>query len=298
MSEKILEIKALTFGYGKSNILDGISLAIPKGAIYGYLGRNGAGKTTTINLMLKLLPNKPGSIFYNKEDICTINESYFHYIGALIQPLAIYGHLTCYEQLKYLAYFYSIGETRIEQVLKEVDMFNYRNKKIKILSTGMKQRLSIAMALLHNPDLLILDEPTNGLDPNGIQEFRTLIKDLNKAGKTIFISSHILGDLQKMCSHIGIIDRGKLLFQDSLSNIIEATTQIIIRTSDINLSKDTLLKIWTKNIAIIDNALVCDIASDAEYAKIISALCARNIDIYNICRKEDSLESFYLNLIK
>ncbi|MEG0890912.1 MAG: ABC transporter ATP-binding protein [Bacteroidales bacterium] len=298
MSEKILEIKALTFSYGEGNILDGINLSVPKGAIYGYLGKNGAGKTTTINLILKLLPNKPGSIFYNNEDICTINESYFYHIGVLIQPLAMYNHLTCYEQLKYLNFFCDVSRANIEQVLKDVDMFDHRNKKIKILSAGMKQRLSIAMALLHNPDLLILDEPINGLDPNGINEFRALMKDLNKAGKTIFISSHILGEMQKMCSHIGIIDRGKLLFQDSISKIVKSTTQIKIRTSDTSLSKDLLQQTGTQNIDIIDNDITCDIAGDAEYAKIINTLCARNIDIYDISKKEVDLESFYLNLIK
>lgn len=299
MSENIITTKGLTFSYGKDKILDDINLAIPKGSIYGYLGKNGAGKTTTINLMLKLLPNKYDTIFYNGKDICTLNEKYFNNIGTLIQPISLYYHMTCYEQLKYLNYYYNIDNVDIDKILKDVDLYGQRNKKIKALSTGMKQRLSIAMALLHNPDLLVLDEPTNGLDPNGIHEFRELIKDLNRAGKTIFISSHILGEIEKMCSHIGIIDGGKLLFQDSLSNIkSRLNIQIKIRTSDMNLSKDVLQNIGVQNLSMIENELICDITSDSDYAKITSAICEKNIDIYDISRKEVNLESFYLNLIK
>lgn len=299
MKEIILATKDLTFSYGEGNILDGINLAVPRGSIYGYLGKNGAGKTTTINLILKLLPNRIGSIFYDNKDICAINEQYFYQIGALTQPISMYNHMTCYEQLRYLNYFYNVNRTCIGQVLQDVDMFDQRNKKIKALSAGMRQRLSIAMALLHNPDLLILDEPTNGLDPNGIHEFRLLMKDLNKAGKTIFISSHILGELEKMCSHIGIIDGGKMLFQDNLSTIENmSSAHIKIRTSNTSLSKDLLHKIGIKNLVILENNLFCDIESDGEYAKIINTICANNIDIYDIIRKEINLESFYLNLIK
>lgn len=300
MSDNLLSIKALTFSYGKGDILSNLNLDIPQGSIYGYLGKNGAGKTTTINLILKLLPGKAGSIFYKGEDIHNLNENYFRNIGALIQPAPMYKHLTCYEQLNYLCCFYELPKTNIDRVLKDVDLFDHRHNKVKFLSAGMKQRLSIAMALLHNPNLLLFDEPVNGLDPNGMQEFRSLIKTLNEAGKTILISSHILGELEKMCTHIGILNNGTIIFEDSLPNLLNSlTAKIIIRTSDTEQTKTILQKNGIPILVSQENSeLVCEIAHDSDYAKITKVICGNNIDIYDISRKEANLESFYLNLTK
>ena len=300
MIDNIIETKNLSFDYGNEIVLKDISINVPRGSIYGYLGKNGAGKTTTINLILKLLSAKKDTIFYNQEDITTLNENYFKNISFLSQPIPLYSHFTCIEQLKYINCFYNVCSSNIDRVLKEVDMFDQRNKKVKSMSAGMKQRLAIAMSLLQNSDLLILDEPINGLDPKGIHEFRELMLSLNKDGKTIFVSSHILGEMQKMCSHIGIIDSGEMLLQDNLSNMSSLmSTEINLKTSDIDLSIDILTtNQCARNIRIKDNSILCDIANDAEYSKIISLISGRNIDIYDISRKEIDLESIYLTLIK
>ena len=299
MSENIITTKNLTFSYGMDKVLDNINLEIPRGSIYGYLGKNGAGKTTTINLMLKLLSVERDTIFYNKEDISTLGEKYFSNIGTLIQPISLYRHMTCYEQLKYFSYLFNVDKANIDKVLKDVDMYDQRNKKIKVMSTGMKQRLAIAAALLHNPDLLMLDEPINGLDPNGIKEFRELIMGLNRDGKTIFISSHLLGEMQKICSHIGIIDSGKLLFQDNLSNMKSLMpTQIKICTSDNVLAKDVLQNMNIEKLSITENNLSFELDDNKQYARAVKAICEKDIDIFDISRKEIDLESFYLTLIK
>jgi ABC-2 type transport system ATP-binding protein len=229
----ILETKQLCFRYKHQPILNGIDLQIPEGSIYGYLGKNGSGKTTTIKVLLGLQKMPPDTVYYwGKEFNSNRNEILFK-IGKLIESPNYYAGLTGYENLKCYDFIFHLGEKRIREVLELVGLGSSGNKKVKYYSTGMKQRLGIAKAIFHEPDFLILDEPFNGLDPEGIYQMRELIKHLKEAGKTIFFSSHILSDVEKICTHLGILDNGKLLFQGETQ---ELTANASLESAFLNLT--------------------------------------------------------------
>lgn len=217
----IIETRNLYFRYHKTVILNNINLEIPQGSIYGYLGRNGAGKSTTLKILLGLLPIPDHTVLYWKnKDINSNSSEILKSVGSLIEAPAYYPHLTAYEHLKYLDLIYRCGEKRIAQTLKIVGL-NAEKKIVKHFSTGMKQRLGIGMAIFHNPEILILDEPMNGLDPQGIHEIRELLLKLKEEGKTILLSSHVLGEIERVCSHIGILEKGELLYQGSLKTLMD-----------------------------------------------------------------------------
>jgi ABC-2 type transport system ATP-binding protein len=205
----------LSFKIGAKTILDNISLHVPNRSIYGYLGRNGAGKSTTIKLLLGLLEDQADTIFIQGNSLRTNRTRIYTNVGNLIESPCYYTKLTVFENLKYLDIIHKKGNKRIDEVLEMVDLHREKKKKTNALSMGMKQRLGIAMAIFHDPQLLILDEPLNGLDPQGIVEMRNLFCHLNEQGKTIFLSSHILSELEKIATHIGIIEGGKMMFPSS-----------------------------------------------------------------------------------
>ena len=217
--EMMIRTENLSFCYRNKQVLNSIDLQVPKGSIYGYIGKNGSGKTTTIKILLGLLKVPSGSIYYNGERFRKSSISLLGRIGSLIESPVFYNHLTAYENLKYVDILFHRGEERINEVLSLVDLNDARHKKAKHFSSGMKQRLGIALALFHNPDILILDEPLNGLDPEGIHDMRKLITRLHHEGKTIFLSSHILSEVEKVCTHIGILEQGKLIYQNDVVSI-------------------------------------------------------------------------------
>lgn len=221
MKPLIIETKGLDFSFGKNQqILKNLNLQVPQGSIYGFLGPNGAGKTTTIRLLLSLLKKQSGAINLFGKDFDANRIEALQKLGSLIEQPSLYMHLTGKENLEIFRRTYGTPKSRIDEVLRVVGLSQAANKKSKAYSLGMKQRLAIAIALLHDPELLILDEPTNGLDPNGIIETRELIKTLNREhGKTIMVSSHLLAEVEKMATHVGIIHKGKLLFQGSLQDL-------------------------------------------------------------------------------
>lgn len=205
-----------SFGHGRK-VVDDLSLEVPQGVIYGFLGPNGAGKTTTIRLLTGMLLSDKENIFINGQSLKKSIPEIFKNIGTLIETPSLYMHLTAKENLSIIATLRSLERKRIHEVLDIVGLARVAHRKAGQFSLGMKQRLGIAMALLPNPQLLILDEPANGLDPQGIIEIRELLIQLNRQeGKTIFVSSHLLHEVEKTCTHIGIIHLGKLQYQGSL----------------------------------------------------------------------------------
>lgn len=221
MAEFIIQTKSLNFRYGKQRkVLDDVSLNIPKGSIYGFLGPNGAGKSTTMRLLTGILAEQDEAISIFGKPLKTQLPQVFENIGALVESPALYLHLSGYNNLKYIAKLRNVPETRIAEVLELVDLTRDAKRKAKQYSLGMKQRLAIAMALLSEPELLLLDEPVNGLDPNGIQDIRKLLVKLNREkGVTIFVSSHLLAEIEKMCTHVGIISNGKLRFEGTIEDL-------------------------------------------------------------------------------
>jgi len=234
---KIIETSGLDFSFKKGiKTLDDLYMLVTSGNIYGFLGPNGAGKTTTLRLLLGLLRNQVGRINLFGKDFQPNRIELLKRIGSLIEQPSLYLHLTARENLEIYRAIYNCDKKRVGEVLQLVDLNKTGNKKTKQFSLGMKQRLSVAVALLHKPELLILDEPTNGLDPNGIIETRELLKKLNREeGTTILVSSHLLAEVERMATHVGIIHQGKLLFQGSLPELQLLKTKqtlVEIETSD------------------------------------------------------------------
>ena len=280
--------------------LNNINLKVVKGSIYGFLGPNGAGKTTTLKLILGLLKKQQGEILLFGKPLETDRITILKDVGSLIESPSVYGHLTATENLTLLRKIYQCPEARIQEVINLVGLTIAGNKKVHQFSLGMKQRLSIAIALLHNPKLLILDEPTNGLDPNGMIEIRELLLKLNKEENiTILISSHLLSEIEKLVSHIGIINKGKLIFQGTLEELEKKqkeTLQIILETNDISKT----ITILTNNdvpFEVKDNKIVVPHLKKKLISKINKDLVEENIEVYEMSLVTNNLETIFMNLI-
>ncbi|RRJ25486.1 ATP-binding cassette domain-containing protein [Lachnoanaerobaculum gingivalis] len=221
MNNAILEIKNLSKKSGTGYRVKNLSMSIPKSCVYGFLGPNGAGKTTTLKMILGLIKKDAGEIKMFGEDVSDKNLlSLLHKTGSLIENPGGYPHLSGLENMQIIAKLKGVNESEIEKALKTVRLYEQKDKKLGAYSLGMKQRLGIAMALLGDPKFLILDEPSNGLDPAGIMEIRNLITSLPKERDiTVLISSHLLNEIEQMADYVGIIHKGQMLYQGKLSEL-------------------------------------------------------------------------------
>mgnify|MGYP000898190005 FL=1 len=215
MNRYILETKELTKKFGRQKAVDNLSLQIEKNSVYGLWGPNGAGKSTTLKMITGMLHKTSGEILFEDKPWSRAD---LEKIGALIEMPPLYDNLTAWENLKVRTLLLGLPDSRIKEVLEIVDLKNTGKKKSGQFSIGMKQRLGIAIALLNHPRLLILDEPTNGLDPLGIQELRDLIKSFPEQGITVILSSHILAEVEQIADHIGIINNGRLEYQNAINH--------------------------------------------------------------------------------
>lgn len=296
--EYIIETKDLSFAFKHQQILDHINLKIPQGGIYGYLGKNGAGKTTTIKLLLGLLdPIHGSSIYYGDQEFRKHREYCLSQIGSLIESPAFYDNLSGLENFKYLDLIYRCGDARVKEILSKVGLWDARNKKVKKYSTGMKQRLGIGMAIFHNPEILILDEPLNGLDPEAVHSIRELLLELKAEGKTILLSSHILNEIEKICTHVGIIEKGHLLYQGSLSELTQNIHQeIVFVTSEVE--KALRLCEDYQFIATVLSAqeLQVGIENKEKHNELLRLLVQHDIPIYGVSAGMNNLETIFLNL--
>jgi len=297
MSNLIVQTTALNFSFGKQKTLHNVNLQVTEGSIYGFLGPNGAGKTTTLRLLLGLLKNEEGGIEIFGKDFAKNRIEVLSKIGSLIEQPSLYGHLTAKENLEVYRRIFKVDKIRIGEVLQLVDLSATGNKKAKQFSLGMKQRLSVAVALLHKPQLLILDEPTNGLDPNGIIETRELIKRLNKEeGVTIIVSSHILAEIERMASHVGIIHNGKLLFQGTLPELQQmkiAQSFLQLETSD-NVAAAALLEAY--EVESQNGHVVLPYHSRQQTAFINQTLVRAGLDVYLLQPRQNDLEQLFLDI--
>ncbi len=281
-------------------VLMNINLQVPNGSIYGFLGPNGSGKTTTLRLILGLLKRQLGSISIFGKPFEENRVDILKQVGSLIECPSLYGHLTANENLRLLQKVYQCPKERIQEVLNFVCLPDTGKKKVSQFSLGMKQRLSIAVALLHNPSLLILDEPTNGLDPNGMIEIRELLKRLNQEkGITIIISSHLLAEIEKLVTHIGIINKGRLMFQGTLGELKARQQQllsVVLETSD--NGKATQI-ISDNNLAsrFEDGKIVLPAISKKTIAKINQQLVSSGLEVYEIKTIKNDLESIFMGFI-
>jgi ABC-type multidrug transport system ATPase subunit len=314
---------------GNRAVLNEIGLRVPEGSIYGFLGPNGAGKTTTLRLVLGLLTKKQGAIFLFGESFEKNRVAILRRVGSLIETPSLYGHLSAFENLDLWRRIYQCPKERIPKVLQLVGLADTGNKRTSRFSLGMKQRLGIAIALLNDPSLLILDEPTNGLDPNGIIEIRELLKKLNQErGITILISSHLLSEIEKQVTHVGIINNGSLLFQGTLEELIHqqrSGSVIVWETSDA-LRALQVMKDWQLGAAglmgegtglmtgadgmpgaatgpmlgsarIENGKVVMPLVAKEAIAILNRRLVRDGIDVYEISMVKNDLETIFIDLI-
>lgn len=294
----IIETRGLSFQYGKHQILKNIDLAVPKHSIYGFLGPNGAGKSTTIKVLLGLLKVPAGKAFLFEKDIAKQRLPILSQVGNLIEQPSIYGHLTAYDNLKIMRTLHGGPKTRIDEVLELIGLQQAARKKVKRFSMGMKQRLGIGMALFHNPDLLVLDEPVNGLDPQGIQEIRALLLQLKDQGKTIFLSSHLLSEIEKLCTHLGIIKEGQLIFQGKMQSLQAGTRRFAkIKTNAPEMALQALPEQLRKDARTEGETLIVDVPDDARFYQMLQSLMQHQIEIYDMERQSPSLEDLFLDLV-
>jgi len=294
----VIKTTGLSYHYSKNvQTLFNINLNVEKGSIYGFLGPNGSGKTTTLSLLLGLLNNQKGDIEIFGQHLHSNRINILKKIGSLIETPSLYGHLTAKENLEIYRPFYGVKRERIKEVLKIVGLEDTGKKTAKKFSLGMKQRLAIALALLPNPELLLLDEPSNGLDPGGIIELRQLMKDLNQRhGMTIVISSHILSEVEKMVSHLGIIYKGKMMFQGTLpelQSLRQKDARLLVKTSD-NAAAHRLLSAYGPQVA--GDAISVHFSSHNDIAAIGRSLVQANLDLFLLQPEENNLEQLFINL--
>ena len=294
----IIQTSGLSYRHSRHvPTLSNINLCVPRGSIYGFLGPNGSGKTTTLSLLLGLLHNQQGEIEIFGQHLQANREAVLGKIGALIETPSLYGHLTARENLEVYRSTYGATKARVEEVLRIVGLADTGKKLAKQFSLGMKQRLSIALALLPSPELLILDEPSNGLDPAGIIELRALVKQLNQEhGMTIVISSHLLGEIEKMVSHVGILYKGQLLFQGPLAELRllqQQGAKLLINTSD-NERSMALLEAY--NPKWDEDVISLSLVDQQQVAAIQRTLTQHDVDIYLLQPQTNDLEQLFIDL--
>ncbi|MEL6534184.1 MAG: ATP-binding cassette domain-containing protein [Bacteroidota bacterium] len=227
--ETVLEINALTKQYGRVRALDALSLSVERGTVFGLLGPNGSGKTTTLGILLDIIKPTQGSFSWFGQP--PTNDSRKR-LGSILETPNFYPYLNGIENLKIVADIKGIGYDRIGQQLEMVNLKERGQDKFKTYSLGMKQRLALAAATLHQPEVLILDEPTNGLDPQGIAEVRDLIRQIAEQGTTILLASHLLDEVQKVCSHVAVLKKGKTLFSGAVDDVLGHSVAVDVAAED------------------------------------------------------------------
>ena len=297
-----VETANLSYSYaGGESILSDINLQIPAGAIFGFLGPNGAGKTTTLKLLLGLLKNQQGDIQILGQPMPAKRTEILQQTGALIESPSLYGHLTAKENLQVLQHICRCDKSRMDYVLQITGIANTGTKKVSKFSLGMKQRLAIAMSLLHKPRLLVLDEPVNGLDPNGMLDVRELLQKINREeGITILISSHLLAEIEKLVTHTAIIHKGRLKFQGTLLDLMQKkqeTASFYLRTNN-NEKTMNLLENMQQKAAHQNGYLVLPNLPDDVLASTIKQLVQHDIAVYEVSPQQNDLEHIFMNLVQ
>lgn len=295
----VLKTNALNKNYGHFKALNGLSMNIPKGSIYGFVGKNGAGKTTLIRIICGLQHPSSGdyTLYGRKNTVKEIVESRRR-MGAVVETPSIYLNMTAEENLKHQYRVLGLPSFEgLDEILKLVGLHSAQKKKVKDFSLGMRQRLGIAIALVGDPDFLVLDEPTNGLDPQGIIEMRELILKLNQELQiTFLISSHILDELSKLATHYGFIDNGFMLKEMSATDLETACRKCSrMEVSDTKILTRVLDKMKMEYKVL--SHTIADVYTKISITQLISALSNENCEVISIQDHDESLESYYVSLI-
>ncbi|NLC66273.1 MAG: ABC transporter ATP-binding protein [Clostridium sp.] len=295
---KVLEVKNLSKKLGKKEIIKDISFYINEGEIFGFLGPNGSGKTTTIRMLVDLISMDKGSVKILGNDITKEREKTLRNIGAVVENPELYGYLSGRENLNQIARIRGIKKEKINEVIGLVELKARIDDKMSKYSLGMKQRLGLAAALLSDPKLLILDEPTNGLDPNGIIEFRKILKNLSKTtGMGVFVSSHILAEIQELCDTVAFIENGEITEIETLENIRNSFFYYL--ETNVNKNTTKLLEEIKGVVSIKENTNVYVLELvDIKPSDILKTLIYKDIEVHSFTRHIRGLEERYLEVIK
>lgn len=309
----VIEAEGLVKVYGGkrgTRALDGVTFSVPKGDIFGFLGPNGAGKTTTIRILATVLEPTSGTVRVGGQDLREDPMAVKERIGVMPDEVAFYPTLTGAAHLEYYASFHriprSVAKRRSRELLEQVGIGDVAEKKVKGYSHGMKKRLSLAQALLHDPEYLIMDEPASGLDPQGMRYFRDLIRFLNGQGKTIFLSSHLLAEVEQLCEHVGIIDRGRIVAADSIANLssrLSAGAPVILHVTAEAVTDDAIAAIsQIPGVAKAERtAMGIDVTVEAGSdvtTEVSKALVLAGARLRELKSSERSLEDLFLALTK
>lgn len=296
--EKVLEVKNLKKKIGKVEIIKGISFYIREGEIFGFLGPNGSGKTTTIKMLVDLISMDSGSISILGKDIKKDREEALKNIGAVVENPELYSYLSGYENLMQIARIRGISKVKIDEVIELVGLGGRVKDKMRKYSLGMKQRLGLAAALLSDPKLLILDEPTNGLDPNGIIELRLILKRLSKEkGMSVFVSSHILGEIQQLCDTVAFIEGGVITSIEAMDMV----TKSLIYVVETSKQDETLNFLETMEgiVQVKENEIGYVIQlSGIEPSQVLKNIINKDIVVHSFAKHLKELEERYLEVIK
>lgn len=301
MSESVLKVQSLTKKIGKATIVDNVSFEIKSNEIFGLLGPNGAGKTTIIRMITGLINRTGGTVMINGSDLDHDFEGAMNELGAIVENPEFYKYMTGRKNILHYARMSSndISNERIEEVIKLVKLDHAIDKKVKTYSLGMRQRLGVAQAILHKPSLLIFDEPTNGLDPQGIREFRDYLKVLASEGVGILISSHLLSEMQLMCDSFAVIEKGKLIHtkEHIVDEKTETINEVSFTVSDGKLAKKILQEQFADITILKNGAKTISVSATREQtANINRSFIVNDLDVFEIGITRKSLEDKFFEI--
>lgn len=293
----VIRTEHLTKRFGKLVAVDDLNLEVRKGDVFGFLGPNGSGKSTTMGMMLGLIAPTSGTVELFGLNIQSHLPKILQRVGAVTESTGFFPYLSGKDNLDYIARITGgVSRSRIKEVLDLVELSGREKDKFSNYSLGMKQRLAIACALLNDPEFIILDEPTNGLDPAGMREIRELIIRLGHEGKTIFLNSHLLYEVEHVCERVAIIKRGKMITQGTVKDLMKKGDILQLRVTDLEKAMTVLKNIdWITSIAREDDKLLIGVKAE-KYAEISAVLAKESIFVTEMRAEENTLEEFFLEM--
>ncbi|MBP1223741.1 ABC transporter ATP-binding protein [Flavobacterium sp. 1355] len=295
--ETILTIENLNKRYGRIQALKNVSFEIKKGRVYGILGPNGSGKSTTLGIVLNVVNHTSGNYRWFNGQLQT--HEALKKVGAIIERPNFYPYMTAEENLKLVCKIKSIKYSKIEEKLELVGLTERKNSKFSTFSLGMKQRLAIASALLNDPEILILDEPTNGLDPQGIHQIRDIIKQIASQGTTILLASHLLDEVEKVCSDVIVLRKGQILYSGSVDGMSSNEGFFEVQSNDNEALKNALkAHLAVDKIAEEDGKILVYLKSELSASELNVYLFSKNIALSHLVKRKNSLEAQFLELTK
>jgi len=295
--ENILTLQALTKTYGRLKAVDQLSFSIQKGNVYGILGPNGSGKSTTLGMVLQVVNKTSGAFSWFDGNLST--HEALKKVGAIIEHPNFYPYMTAHQNLKLVCKIKGVGFDRIDEKLELVGLIERKNSKFSTFSLGMKQRLAIASALLNNPEILILDEPTNGLDPQGIHQIREIIRKIAQSGTTILLASHLLDEVEKVCSHVVVLHRGKKLYSGAVRDMTASYGYFELASPQHQALKNLLSESESfSQIEEHEDTIKAFLTAPMEPALFNKQAFERGIHLSHLTTKRLSLEEQFLKLVQ